>query len=105
MRLRLARIALEAALTAPGVVAGHDGPVGLRATRVGGERLRGVVAAADASGGYAVALHLVTRLVPLQPLGTLIRDEVEMRVAAAGLAAELARLDIVFEEVDPGEVH
>lgn len=97
-RRRVARVALEAALDVDGVVAGCDGPLGLRATRDGAERL-GVVSTADAAGGYSVSLHLIVRLVPLEPLAGRIRAGVEAALAAVALNGELAQLDIVFEDI------
>jgi hypothetical protein len=63
----------------------------------------GVVCAADASGGYAVALHLVVRVVPLYRLAERIRSRVRARISAAGLVDELAQIDIVFEDIATGE--
>lgn len=102
-RLRIARVALEAALAVDGVVGGYDGPLGLRTTRDGVERLVGVVAAADASGGYSVTLYLIVGPVPLEPLARRIRAAVGARIAVAGLGDELAQLDIVFEDIALGE--
>lgn len=98
-RVRLARAVLEGALAVDGVVAGSAGPLGLRAERTGDQQLAGVVVVADASGGYAVSLHLVVRLVPLPALAAAVRSAVEARAAAVGLAADLARLDVVFEDL------
>jgi hypothetical protein len=103
VRLQVARVALGAALTVDGVTAGSGGPLGLRVTQSGSERLVGVVSAADASGGYAVTLHLVVRVVPLGPLAERIRSQVGAQISAAGLADELARLDIVFEDIASAE--
>jgi hypothetical protein len=102
VRSQVARVALEAALTVDGVISGSSGPLGLRVTRSGSERLVGVVCAADASGGYAVALHLVVGIVPLDRLAERIRSRVRARISAADLVHELAQLDIVFEDI--GEV-
>ena len=103
VRLQVARVALEAALNVDGVTARSGGPLGLRATRSGNERLVGVVSAADASGGYAVTLHLVVRAEPLDQLAERIRSQVRAQISAGGLAAELARIDIVFEDIAPAE--
>jgi hypothetical protein len=103
VRLQVARVALEAALTVDGVISGSSGPLGLHVTRSGNERLVGVVCMADASGGYAVALHLVVGVVPLDRLAERIRSRVRARIAAAGLGDELAQLDIVFEDIVTGE--
>jgi hypothetical protein len=103
VRLQVARVALEAALTVDGVTSGSSGSLGLRVTRSGSERLVGVVCAADASGGYAVALHLVVRPVPLDRLAERIRARVRARISAADLTDELARIDIVFEDIATGE--
>ena len=97
--MQVARVALEAALTVEGVISGSSGPLGLHVTRSGSEGLVGVVCVADAWGGYAVALHLVVGVVPLDRLAERIRSRVRARISAAGLVDELAQLDIVFEDI------
>jgi hypothetical protein len=99
VRLQVARVALDAALNVDGVSAGSGGALGLHATQSGNKRLVGVVSAADAAGGYAVTLHLVVRVVPLDQLAERIRSQVDTQISAAGLSDELARIDIVFEDI------
>ena len=103
-RAQLARLALTTALAVEGVDEANAGPLGLRMTVDGGERVVGVVSAALPEGGYAVALHLTARMVPLRPLAAAIRTRVVAAAAGAGLASELGPVDITFEDVrEPGE--
>lgn len=98
-RLQLARLSLEAALAVRGVVGAHSGPVALRATVEGRERVAGVVVAAIGGGRFSVELHLVGGLVPLHPLAERVRDRVERAAAKAGLRDALGPVDITFEDV------
>ena len=101
-RVRLGRLALEAALAVPGIVRGHPGRMGLAFTNDGGERLQGVVATALADGRVGVELHLEAELVPLRPLGDAVRAAVASR---AGSEHPLGPVDVRFEDVsEPGEV-
>jgi len=103
-RAQLARLALTTALAVEGVDEANAGPLGLRMTVDGGERVVGVVSAALPEGGYAVALHLTAHMVPLRPLAAAIRTRVVAAAAGAGLASELGPVDITFEDVrEPGE--
>jgi hypothetical protein len=103
-RVRLARVAHNAALGVNGVVAADAGRFGTRVTADGEERLPGVLVTARAGGGYAVELHLVCDVVPLRPLAERIREQVERAAAGAGLAHALGHVDITIEDVvDRGE--
>lgn len=99
VRVRLARVALEAALGISGVAEGHAGRVGIAFTNDAGERLWGVIATAAPDGSVSVELHLVAELVPLVELGDAVRAAVVAAASATGLAESLARVDVRFEEV------
>ncbi len=104
-RVRLARLALDAALGVAGVVSSHTGRLGTRMTPDREERLLGVVATARAAGGYGIELHLVTEVVPLPQLADLVRSRVERAASSAGLADVLGPVDITIEDVVmPNEV-
>ena len=76
-RVRLARVAIAAALKVPGVLGAEAGPNGAFVTETAlGERLRGVICVAAPSDGYDVSLRLVCGLVALHPLGERIRAAV-----------------------------
>lgn len=86
-RFRLARLAREASLRVPGVLATDTGPMGLFITVGGGQRLEGVVCVA-AEGGYEVSLRLVCALVPLPQLGEQVTAAVTSSAARAGIPLE-----------------
>jgi hypothetical protein len=74
-RIRLARVALAAALSVPGVARADGGPLRAHRTPVGDSvPLVGVVCAAAADGGYAVSLRLIAGLVPLPALADRITE-------------------------------
>jgi hypothetical protein len=98
-RVRLARVALEAALGTRGVRSAHSGPAGRHATFDGVHRLEGVVCVADADGRYSLDLRLVGSFVPLYPLAERVRARVEERVAGAGLADLLGPVNVRFEDL------
>ncbi len=98
-RVQLARVALEAALKVKAVVGAHSGPLALRATVEGRERVAGVVVAAIGDGRYGVELHLVAELVPLPPLGERVRKRVERAASTVGLQDVLGPIEITFEDV------
>ena len=98
-RVRLARLAFDAALATAGVDAGTDGPVRMWVTVDQGQRYPGVTASVTADGTHEVALHLVVDPVPLHPLAAAIRSRAEADVAAAGLAGQLGSIDIAFEDL------
>lgn len=99
VRVQLARLALESALAVDGIVGSDPGPRGVRVTVDGRERLPGVTSMARADGTYGLALHLVTRVVPLHPLADRVRSRVARAAARAGLAERLGPLDITIEDV------
>ena len=98
-RVELARLALEAALGAEGVVFADPGPLGRWVTGDGGERVLGVMCTALGDGRYVLDLHLVVKAVPLQPLAKQIRERVLQAAAGRGLAALLGPLNVTFENV------
>ncbi len=87
-RLRLARLARDAALHVPGVVSTDTGPTGLFVTVGGGERLEGVICAATKDGGYQVSLRLECELVPLLALGEQVKSAVSRSALVAGIALD-----------------
>ena len=98
-RVRLARLALDAALATDGVDGGTDGPVRMWVTVEQGQRYPGVTATVTPDGTHDVALHLVVDPVPLHPLADAIRTRAASDVAAAGLAEALGSIDIAFEDL------
>jgi len=94
-RLRLARLARQAARRVPGVVRTDPGPMGRFVTVGGGERLEGVVCAAAKGGGYDVSLRLVCDLVPLLALGEQVRAAVQRAARVSGIALESVGVHVV----------
>jgi len=116
-RVRLARLALGAALAVPDVIGAEAGVHGVRVTAdppVG--LVRGVSVIAQAAGRYAVDLRLVARIVPLVALGQEVRRRVQASAGRDGLADRLGTVNVEFarlltpeearREIDdaPGEV-
>lgn len=98
-RVRLARIARDAALTVDGVAEVGRRPLPGRSTRDGPERLEGVVAAAEPGGGYGVTLYLTAAPVRLHELGDRVREQVVAVAARSGLVGELRSVDVVIEDL------
>ena len=99
-RVRLARAALGAALSVPGVRAGDAGPAHTHFTAAGeGERLDGVTCIADGRGGYEVSLQLVCEAVPLAALSDQIQKRVSGAARDAALAAVLAHISVRFSDL------
>ncbi len=104
--MRLARVALQAALGVPDVVAAEPGLEGVRVSSdpVGGV-LRGVSVTADGGGRYAIDLRLVACVAPLVPLGEEVRRRVQAGAQRSGLADQLSTVSIEFARVlTPAEV-
>ncbi len=104
-RVRLARMALRAALLLPGVVEGDSGPLGLHVTGAGnGQRLDGVTAAAVGEEGYDLSLRLIARPVDLHALAERIRQGVGVMAESEGLGTSLLSIDVFFSdlETEPG---
>jgi hypothetical protein len=103
-RVRLARLALDSAVAEDGVTGADPGTLGLRLTQGGGEVVQGVTASVTSDGRYELSVHLVGRLVPLQPLGDRVRVAIEEAAASAGLAERLGAVHIAWEDVSaPGD--
>jgi len=98
-RVRLAQVALAAALAVPDVVRAEAGAGLPRLTAGGPELLIGVSATAQADGRYAIDLRLIARLAPLRPLADHVREGVQAAAARAGLAAALGSVDVEFADV------
>lgn len=99
-RVRLARAALDAALSVPGVRSGDAGPMRTHHTTAGkGERLDGVTCIADGRGGYEVSLQLVCEAVPLAALSAQIQRRVTGAADLAGLAGVLTRISVHFSDL------
>ena len=105
-RVRLARLALEAALAVPNVVAAEAGLHGMRVTAdPPGGVLRGVSVTAEGGGRYAVDLCLVACVAPLVPLGEEVRRRVQASAQRNGLADQLSTVSVEFARVlTPAEV-
>jgi hypothetical protein len=98
-RVRLARVALTAALGTPGVRATASAEGTLVTETASGALLHGVSCVAARSGGYDVSLGLVCDLVALHPLGERIREAVLCAAAIAGLQAR--SVNVHFAGVTP----
>jgi hypothetical protein len=97
-RVRLAGVALTAALGVPGVLAAQTDPLGTRVTETSaGERLEGVSCVAAPGVGYDVLLRLICGLVALQPLGERIRAAVMRAAAIAGITVQ--SVSVYFAEL------
>jgi hypothetical protein len=97
-RVRLADVALTAALGVPGVLAGQADPLRRRVTETStGERLEGVSCVAAPEGGYDVSLRLICGLVALQPLGERIRAAVRRAAVMAGITVQ--SVSVYFAEL------
>jgi hypothetical protein len=84
-RIRLARLAEQAALRVPGVVRTDPGTAGTFGTASAGERITGVRCVAADAGGYEVALRLVCGLVPLDLVAQAVRGAVLAAADRAGI--------------------
>jgi hypothetical protein len=99
-RVRLARLALEAALAAPNVVAAEAGLHGMRVTaNPPGGVLRGVSVISEGGGRYAVDLCLVACVAPLVALGEEVRRRVQASAQRNGLADQLSTVSVEFARV------
>ena len=99
-RVRLARLAGDAALRVPGVAATDSGPTGLYVTVGGGQRVQGVRCVAAGSGDYEVSLRLCCELVPLPALGEAVRASVTRAATAAGIAVGEVNV-LIADVVEP----
>ncbi len=96
-RVRLARVALDAALSVPDVLGAEAGSHGVRVTAgPASALLRGVSVTAQADGGYAVDLCLVARMAPLVALGEEVRRRVQASARRDGLGDQLGTVNVEF---------
>ena len=96
-RVRLARLALDAALVVPDVLGAEAGVHGVHVTAdPPAGPLRGVSVIAQADGRYAVDLRLVARMVPLVALGEEVRRRVQASAGRDGLADRLGTVNVEF---------
>lgn len=108
LRVRLARLAWERALSTDGVAAGDSGGRGAWQTEDRGEALPGVLATASGDASFDVELHLVAAWPPppLHEVANTIRDRINEAAVAAGLGEALGAVEIAFGDVaePPDEV-
>ena len=97
--MRLARLALDAALDVDGVLAADAGPRGLVVTRDGTALLRGVLVAAEAGRRYSVDLGLRVRLVPLPALAEAVRARVARNARLGGVGDLLGAVTVTVQDV------
>lgn len=102
-RVRLARLARDAALRVPGVVGTDAGPSGVLITEGARQRLEGVLCVATKDGGYDVTLRLVCGLVPLLALGDAVQATVRRAADLAALPVDSVDVQVAAV-VEPGEV-
>ena len=96
-RVRLARLALDAALVVPDVLGAEAGLHGVRVTADPPARLlRGVSVIAQPDGRYAVDLRLVALMVPLVALAEEVRRRVQASAGRRGLADRLGTVNVEF---------
>ena len=99
-RLRLAQLALDAALSTAGVQGADVGPHRLCATSAGASgTVRGVAVVAQADGRYSIDLCLVAGIVPLLELADEVRRRVRTRADREGMADFLGELNVEFTRV------
>ena len=99
-RVRVAHLALDAALNVAGVQGADAGPDGLCLTGdPQGGTLRGVSVIAQTGDRYSVDLCLIAGIVPLIELAAVVRRRVQARVARDGLGDQLGDVNVQFSEV------
>ena len=105
-RVRVAHLALDAALNVAGVQGADAGPDGLcLAGDPQGGTLRGVSVIAQTGDRYSVDLCLIAGIVPLIELAAEVRRRVRARVAREGLGDQLGDVNVQFSEVlSPAEI-
>jgi hypothetical protein len=97
--VRLARAALAATLSLPGVVRGHPGPHAAAVTEDGGCALTGVTVVASDAGRYTVELELAVRPNVATGLAQFVVQQVRQAVDDRGLGPYLERVSIAFADV------
>ena len=99
-RVRIAHLALDAALNVAGVQGADAGPDGLCLTGdPQGGTVRGVSVIAQTGDRYSVDLCLIAGIVPLIELAAEVRRRVQARVAREGLGDQLGDVNVQFSEV------
>lgn len=101
-RVRLAVLALDAALSLDGVASPDAGPHGMHVTASRAGAIVGALVVAEPGGRYSIDLGLRARLVPLDALADTVRESVTRAVTSAGLEARLGAISVIFHDVtDP----
>lgn len=104
VRLRLARLALQAALGLPEVLEGDPGRGRLRVTSdPPAGLLVGVSVIAQPDGRYGVDLSLIAEMVSLPELAEQVRARVRERARRGGLARDLGSINVEFASVKTRE--
>lgn len=98
-RVRLAEVAIEAALRVDGVLAPSAPREGTGSTLGSGRRIDGVSVLAGGEERFDVSLHLVTRMVPLQPLADRVRERVTRAAERSGLGDRLGPVGVRIEDL------
>ena len=98
-RVRLARVALAAALGTSGVAGGRPGSSGLRTTADVPAPLTGIAVIAAPGATYEIVLCLAAELVPLAALADRVRARVAEAAGAAGLGGLVRSVDVEFVDV------
>lgn len=101
--MRLARLALEAALAVDGVLAVDAGSRGMHVTGGGTSVMRGVRVAAEPDGRYSVALGLRARMVALPALADAVRERIARNAGLAGAGEQLGAIDVTFHDVEDAD--
>jgi hypothetical protein len=101
-RVRLARVAREAALASPGVAGLDAGTVGAFATVGGGHRVAGVTCSTAPEGGYDLSLRLVCELVPLHAVADGVRVAIERAATEAQLTVQTVTITVADVAEPPG---
>ncbi len=105
VRVRLAQVALRAALSVDGVAAAGQGNRFAGAVTVDGAPLAGVSVIALPRGRYELGLALIARPVALHGLADRVRERVIVAAGVAQLGERLGPINIVFEDIaDPAMV-
>lgn len=97
--MRLAHLAINAALAVDGVLAADAGPRGMHATGSGATMLRGVRVAAEPGGRYSVDLGLRARLVALPALADAVRARVMRSALIAGSGDQVGAISVTFHDI------
>ena len=99
-RVRIASLALQAALGVDGVTAADQGPQVTHVTVSGSTVIHGVRVVAESPGRFSVDLGLRARLVPLHALADAVRSRVDASAAEAGLGERVGATTVTFHEIE-----